>query len=387
MVGKMFENEKQFEELVKKLNLDDSIDSSHKERLRVKVIDAHKAKSRFGLVKIVLSVAAAVLIGFVIGRISFYTPQPKMPGRPVASFDYAQDKPVQRDGQQIQYAKVDTVESEDIFDSEIQKAQISETLQTIRTLAEAKDVEALTTILRGSDTTAKLFAAKYLAEILETTPAEILKKYSTISKAITKEDEPFKEPGKKEKPPICKSGAKDVPGRPSTLIICIDKKTNEPIADANIWIHLAGKNIAGVTDVNGIYKMAIPSGDIRKFLATVEADGYSPMKLSRYASGVSGKIIFDDEIFFDMNPAIDVGGTITDSQGNPIENVRIRIRVNIDEINKKGIPFVDMDSENQTTDANGFWFCDFFPEDGNDVGLLVEHPNFVFYDGYPLLSR
>ncbi|MCD4830579.1 MAG: hypothetical protein K8R02_02080 [Anaerohalosphaeraceae bacterium] len=186
----MFENEEQFEKLVKNLKIDDSIDSSHKARLRTKVLLAHDNRGgSFGRFKIVsLSVAAMILVCLTVGRLAFYNPDTKISSArkekevapksdaPAAHFADSEAKTVSAEISNSRARYKGRPKSAPADELGGLAADVNEPgfVKAIRKMADDGDVAGLVAIAKGPNSTAKFLAIKFLTDIFDANAVEIL---------------------------------------------------------------------------------------------------------------------------------------------------------------------------------------------------------------------
>lgn len=335
---------KQFEDTVKKLDIDNIPDSAHKERLRAKILSAFNSASRKKHRALLYSLAAAIVLITAGLALWFYsgakTPLPlrhtAKPPKPAA-------------------------------EANLPLPQEERTrLEKIRLLAAEKDIPGLLEILKGSDPTAKLLAAKFLAELTDSNAADIIKLAAPPEKTGTSKETAAQQKDKQQK---------------TLLIKTTEKKTNLPLADVALQIRFADRKdlIEAPTDNNGQYLLVVPGESFNRFQIKASREGYATMRIIRQSSGQSALLFMPDVISFEMSGAIEISGIVKNEQLEPIEGAEIRVYVDFSY--NPEMPLVDTGGEFKT-DANGVWKCSSFPEDSCQASIMITHPDYVSQDTY-----
>jgi len=150
---KLFNTEKQFEDAVKKLDIDNVPDAGHKEKLRAKVLAAFDSAGRKKYRALLYFLAAAVVL-ITAGLALQYYPADKTP-LPLRH-TVKPPKPA---------AEANLVPQQE------ERTR----LETIKQFAAEKNIAELLKILEGNDLTARLLAAKYLAELTDSNVVDIMR--------------------------------------------------------------------------------------------------------------------------------------------------------------------------------------------------------------------
>ncbi len=335
---KPVDTEKQLEDVIKKIDIDDIPDSWHKEKLRAKVLDSFdSARRRKSLAFLYITSAAAVLI--TIGLVLRYYPTGKTP------------LPVKKLMKPLPTAVPVNLPPE-------QKERTR--LETIKQYAAEENIPELLKILEGNDLTARLLVAKYLAEITDSNVADIMRLV-----------QPAEKQADVSKPAVQKSEEQK-----SILVAVTDKKTKLPLSGVSLQISLNGKKELneGVTDANGQYLLALPAEPLNQLQIRAAAEGYAAMKMQRQSA-----VTEEAAVSFEMSQVSQIGGLVVDEQLNPVENAEVKVQVGWD-FNSQ-VPVVDMD-EIFKTDVNGIWRSGSFPEDACRAAVKVTHPNYILQEGY-----
>lgn len=235
---KLFDTEKQLEDAVKKLDIDNAPDAGHKAKLRAKVLDSFdSARRRKSLAFLYIAAAAVILIA--IGVMLQYYPAGKSPRAPQKTVKPAPAAvPVNLPVEQKEKSR----------------------LETIKQFAADGNIAELFKILEGNDRTARLLAAKYLAQITDSNVADVLRlaggpeKQAKSNEPAVQKIEPQKTPSIKpfETSPVTTVGG-----------LVIDEQFN-PIqgaevkvragADSNSQLPAVDINGVFITDVNGVWR-------------------------------------------------------------------------------------------------------------------------------------
>jgi RNA polymerase sigma-70 factor (ECF subfamily) len=355
---KMFGTEKQFEDIVKKLDIDNTPDAAHKEKLRSKILAAFDSAGRKKHRVLLYSLTAAIVL-ITAGLALWFYPADKipLPLRHIVKFP----KPA---------AEVNLVPQQ----------EGKSRLENIKQLAAEKNIPELLKILKSDDLTARLLAAKYLAELTDSNTADIVKIISpagsTPQPSLGQAGAPFKEKQADSNKPTAQRGEE----QKTILITTTDKKTNLPLADVALQIRLDGKKevIEGITDANGQYILTLPTESLNQFQISATKEDYARMMINRYGSG-QAKLFLPEAISFEMSLTIEVGGIVRNEELEPIEGAEVKLLAGFryDPEN----PHIEIGGTFKT-DANGLWKCDLFPEDACQASIITTHPNYVSQEGY-----
>lgn len=327
----IFGMERQFEDAVKGLDIDNAPDGGHKERLRAKIPGAFNAPggNRYWTF-LYLSAAAVVLIvaGLFVLMHSFGRMPPVLPG--------FLERPEMNQPQQ-----------------EEEKPR----LEKIRQLAAEKNIAELLEILKSDDVPAKLLAAKYLAELTDSNAADIMELVTPAERRIDVNKPAVHEPEQQK----------------TVAIKTIDKKTKQPLGGVSLRIGFDGEaNAPEVsTDSNGQYLQALPAGPPGQMQISAAVRGYATMRVQRRAA--AGGILFE------MPQVLEVGGLVVGEELEPVENAEVRVRT--DSRFNLGIPAVDIEGMFKT-DVNGAWRCSSFPSDACEAEVMVTHPDYIPQENY-----
>jgi len=329
---KIFGTEKQFENAVKKLSIDNTPDAGHKERLGAKILvsfnSAGGEKHRTPL----YSFAAAIVL-ITVGLLVWFGNSGRLPTIPRGI---------------VKHLKRTTAEVN--LPPQIEKSR----LEKIKQLAAEKDIAGLLEILKSDDLTAKLLAAKFLGEITDSNTADIMKLVSPAEKPTAQKSEQQK----------------------SLLIRTIDKKTKQPLADVSLQIRFNDEiDILKVpTDSNGRYLLTLPAEPLNQMQVRATVKGYAAMKMQRRSAP-----IVPEEVLFAMSPVREIGGLVMDEQLKPIEDAGVKVRVDTDPNSE--LPMVDID-EIFKTDVNGIWRCGSIPQDACQIQVCAMHPDYIVPEKY-----
>jgi peroxiredoxin/protocatechuate 3,4-dioxygenase beta subunit len=154
----------------------------------------------------------------------------------------------------------------------------------------------------------------------------------------------------------------------------VDKETGAPIAGADIYPSLNVDNEYVVADpilisTNGVALVKYPVG--RTSFASIEVSkaGY----LGRRGNWQKGSI--PDAITYRLERSVaTIQGLVLDATGKPVAGAQVRLenyRFNPDSDSEMYLP-----NESAQTDAGGHWSISGLPEDYQDFGVTVTHPDF-----------
>jgi RNA polymerase sigma-70 factor (ECF subfamily) len=337
---KIFDSEKHFEDIVKKLDIDNAPDPAHKERLRAKILAAFNAGGKKN---------QRTLLCFLVAAIVLITTAPLFV--------------LYRSDQKKYVPQVIVKPSQPVVETNLPDNIAEKTrLEKIQQLAAEKKTSELLKILRSDDLTAKLLAAKYLAEITDSNVADIIK---LVSEKQADSAKPVAQKSKEQK---------------TILIKTINKKTNLPLADVSLQIHIDSDKDAvdALTDNKGQYLFALTVEPSNRLQISTAKKGYAQMKLNRYGSGQT-KLLLPDIVSFEMSPAIEVGGIVKNERLQSIEGAEIKLIADSNYGSEN--PYFNISSTFKT-DTNGLWKCDLFPEDACRASIMVTHPDYILQDEY-----
>jgi RNA polymerase sigma factor (sigma-70 family) len=340
--GTRFPNtEKQFEELVKKLDIDNIPDIAHKGKLRAKISSTFNQPETKKYQSILYPFAGAVFL-IALGLALWFYPADKAPLIPQG------------------ISKLPKIAAEVNLPPE--QEEVSR-LEKIKNLASEGNIPELIEILKGDDLASKLLAAKFLAELTDSNFADIIKIALPAEEANSN------------------SLTAQKPEEAKTLLITtIDKKVNRPLAGVTLQILFDGwtEAVEALTDEQGQYQIAIPKQDFNWFRINAAKEGYANMSIVR-RDLKQLQLFMPGIISFEMSEIIEVGGIVQDEQFEPIEDAEVQILADFGDNPK--IPKIDISGAFKT-DVNGIWKCDTFPEDATRASLKVSHPNYVSQDTY-----
>ena len=339
---KMFNTEKQFEGIVKKLDMDNAPDPAHKEKLRAKILVSFNAGGPKNKRTFLYFLAAAIILLTAGSLLLFY--------------QSSQKKIVP----QITVKPLQPAAEANLPGSIAEKTR----LEKIKQLAAEKNIPELLKILKGSDPTAKLLAAKYLAELTDSNAADIIKLASPIEKRADSN----------------KPNAQKPEEQRTILIKTINKKTNLPLADVSLQIHTDSNKdaVKALTDDKGQYLLALPVEPLNWLQISAAKKDYAQMKVNRHGSG-QAKLFLPDTISFEMSPAIEVGGIVKNEQLQSIEGAEIKLLAGLGYDPES--PYTNV-SGTFKTDVNGLWKCDLFPEDACRASIMATHPDYIPQEEY-----
>ena len=335
---KMFNTERQFEDVIEKISIDNVPDTGHKERLRAKILRAFNAPSRNKYRAFLYSLAAAIVLITAGLTLRFYFADKTLPSL-------------------LKTVKPPPTAAEVTL---VPQQEEKSRLENIKQLATEKNIPELLKILKGDDLTARLLAAKFLAELTDSNTADIIKLVSPAGKQADSNKTAIQKPQQQK----------------TLYIKTIDKKTKQVLADVWLQIRFDGeKNMLEVpTDSNGQYLLVLPAESLNRLQIRAAMKGYAAMKMQRRSA-----LTVPEAILFEMSQVLEIGGLVVDEQLNPVESAEVKVRVDSD-FNSE-LPVVDAD-EIFKTDVNGIWRCDSFPRDACQVSVMVMHPDYISQESY-----
>lgn len=335
---KMFNTERQFEDVIEKISIDNVPDTGHKERLRAKILMAFNAPSRNKYRAFLYSLAAAIVLITAGLALRFYFADKTLPSL-------------------LKTVKPPPTAAEVTL---VPQQEEKSRLENIKQLAAEKNIPELLKILKGDDLTARLLAAKFLAELTDSNTADIIKLVSPAGKQADSNKTAIQKPQQQK----------------TLYIKTIDKKTKQVLADVWLQIRFDGeKNMLEVpTDSNGQYLLVLPAESLNRLQIRAAMKGYAAMKMQRRSA-----LTVPEAILFEMSQVSEIGGLVVDEQLKPVESAEVKVRVDSD-FNSE-LPVVDAD-EIFKTDVNGIWRCDSFPRDACQVSVMVMHPDYISQESY-----
>lgn len=326
---KIFSKGKQFPEFQNDPGEDDLPNSAHKEKLRSKIISSFNqpqpAEIPYRLLSFAVIVLFLVIAGFIFWR---YPPNRLL--------------------QKTESVPQESVEAN--LPQPIEKTR----LEKIKQLAAEKNVSELLNILRSDDLSARLLAAKFLAEITESNAADFLKL------AITPL-EPNNVSGATER-------TQDEKIR-TIIIAAVDKKTKAPLGSVELEFRIQNDLTKAQTGEDGQYLLTIPGQMPGWFAVAAKKQGYANMRFNRHRSAEQ-EIILPEKIVFEMSQVVGVGGFVENKLRQPVKDAEVRVYAGYGF--DSNLPFVDV-IESVRTDANGFWKCLLFPQDAYRATVIVKH--------------
>jgi len=342
---KMFDTGRQFEDTVKKLGIDNTPDAGHRERLRTKILMAFNVPDRNKYRRFLYLPAGAIILiaaGLLVWFHNFGSIPPE-PRRIV--------KPSKR------AAEVNPPQTRQLG---LGQQEGKTRLEKIKQLAAEKNISELLKILESNDMTAKMLAAKYLAELTDSNATDILGLVSPTEKQAD----------------LNKPTTQKIEQRKVLPIKAIDKRTRLPLAGVSLRIYPGGQKemVEGVTDANGQYLPSLPAEAFNQLQINAAMKGYAAMKIQQYST-----VTRQETILFEMTPVMEIGGFVVDEQLKPVENAEVKVRVDWD--SNSELPMVNTD-EIFRTDVNGIWRCEGFPQDVCQVRIMVTHPDYTRQENY-----
>jgi hypothetical protein len=313
--------------------IDFTPDTGHKEKLRAKAISVFNSPEPTKLPLWLFS-STALLILIFAGFVLWYCFSNRTPAF-------------------MQTAKL---ESPSAAEANLPQQYEKSRLENIKELADQNNVLELLKILKSDDLTARLLAAKFLAQITDSNAADFLQ-LATLPMEMNTFDQAA------------------VPQQAKNLLVAaIDKKTGLPLAGAALEFRTDGESdlVNVQTDEKGQYLLTMPQQGANWFQISAKKQGYAYMKFNSRGFVWYG-VSVPQEIIFKMPPVVEVGGIVRNEQDEPLEGAEVGLQVN--EINSD---MISVDTEGIfRTDANGFWRCSLFPQDANQASVVTKHIDYA----------
>ena len=156
-------------------------------------------------------------------------------------------------------------------------------------------------------------------------------------------------------------------------VLVVDKETGAPIVGAEVNPSMSIDNAGVVADpiltsTNGVAQVKYPVSQTSHLGVQVSKAGY----LGRYGNWQSGAI--PDSITYRLGAArASIQGLVQDADGKPVAGVQIQLNNfsfgNLDEQ-------IHLANDSTVTDAAGHWRIQGLPENYQDFGITVSHPDF-----------
>lgn len=155
-------------------------------------------------------------------------------------------------------------------------------------------------------------------------------------------------------------------------VAVIAKETGAPIASARVSLREAeGERGEKETDANGVAVLDVTVEKFEYASIRVEFDGHVPMTIAwRSSEGQTPP----EAITIPLEKGTVIGGTVKDSEGQPVSDVKVLLLVPVDD--KTGVYPSIWDYQVKTDEA-GKWSCDVMPADLGDVWIKLSHPDYV----------
>ena len=330
---KTFSKGRQFSEFSGSPGQDDLPDSAHKEKLRSKILASFnqpppkEIRYKFFIIPVII-----LALG-LSGLFSRYYLSGEIPGK-----------------SQLQPQKIIEIN----LPQPIEKTR----LEKIKQLAAEKNVSELLNILRSDDLSARLLAAKFLAEITESNAADFLKLAITPLEPNNAGGTPQKTQDEKNR---------------TIVIAAIDRKTKNPLSGVDLEFQIQNNLTKTQTGEDGQYILKMSGQMPDWFVLAARKPGYASMRFNRHRSA-EREINLPEKIVFEMSQVIGIGGFVENKLREPIEDAEIRVYAGYGF--DSNLPFVDA-IETVRTDANGFWKCSLFPQDAYRATVVVRHTDYA----------
>lgn len=330
---KMFSGGKQSSEFANSPGEDDLPDNAHKEKLRSKILSSFNQPQPAEIPYRLISFAAVVLFVIIAGFIFWRYPPNGL------------------------LHKIESVPQESV-ETDIPQSIEKTRLEKIKQFAAEENVSELLNILRSDDLSARLLAAKFLAEITESNAADFLK--LAITPLEPNNAGVMPQEAQDEKTGII-------------MISAVDKKTGNPLVGVELEFQIQNDSAKAQTGEDGRYSLMMSGQMPDWFVLTAKKQGYANMRFNRHRSA-EREINLPEKIVFEMSQVIGIGGFVENKLREPIENAQIKIYAGYEF--DSNMPFVDV-IETVRTDANGFWKCLLFPQDAYRATVVVRHDDYA----------
>jgi hypothetical protein len=176
-----------------------------------------------------------------------------------------------------------------------------------------------------------------------------------------------------------------------TMRIRVATEGGAPLAEANIHVRVWSPTLFGassdyLTNDKGEARIERPY-EVRSLRIWSSKPGYASM-FAQWRSNRDDPAAppIPDEVTFSMPKGVEIGGTVEDERGRPIEDVTVGVRLvdhGEDEIARRRI-YSDWlatgedPSSARKTDAQGFWMLDNAPpHDDIELSFWLQHPDYI----------
>jgi hypothetical protein len=231
---KLADTEKQFENLVRRLDINAVPDAGHKDKLRAKMLVAFDIARRQKNQRVVFYAVSAVILLIVTGlALQYYNKG---------------SSPVMK--KLVKHSPISSVVENPPTVTSEEKSR----LEKIRQLAAEENIAELLKILDGDDLTARLLAAKYLAELTDSNITDIIKLTNKVEKQA-EISQPVVQKIESPKPLLTKT-INNISQMMITIGGSVVDEQLMPVENAEVRVRVSwdsGSQFPAV-DINGIFK-------------------------------------------------------------------------------------------------------------------------------------
>jgi len=383
----MFKNEEQLKQIMGRLKIDTTPSLAHKEFLRNEMIGVFESGTRIRSVgidwrkimqskytKIAAAAVIIIAIFLTLKNINGSTPAPE---RQIVKPD-RQVTPTDEQPQLTQQDQPDLDISE----------QLQTELSAVEKLYADKDVKALISTLKTGSKEAKILSANYLAALGAEEAIEPLTELSSQWTGTAQAD-PFALAVEQilkaaQLDPNAagswqdQSNLIDDENRPYITITVLDKANNTPLEGffikAKVQKSGADDSFELFTDKQGQCKVEITNPEAKHVDVECSKDGFVAQNVFLQRTDEDS---IHPECTFYMEPAVEIGGIVTNEQSEPIENAVVYVSLFDHTERVDNQPRVLIRDNQFKTDKDGKWVCAVLPQNFQRIGIRLSHPGYV----------
>ncbi len=326
----------------------------------------HLAKLSSALLKI----AAAVLIVAAIALALFNLSNKEQKKQYVTPDEKNQPKEIEEQIQPVEQKHV--IRQPETTD----KSQLKTEMEQVIAFAEASDVNGLFVMLESKEVPVQMLAATYLSRYNDLKVSQTLEKHAA-EKYPNDPDNFFIQSAGKIKERLATKN-KQEPNEVSIddikmRLYILDEVNEMPIEAVQIkyscGCNCESKNY--ITDVNGFCQIDFGQKKPSYISITVTKPGSVPMMFSWQEKMIES---LPEDFAFYLPKSKAIGGTIKNENDEPVPNAELFISMYID--NDRTEPWIRIDDYKVTTDANGSWECNVFPQQPHNFNVKLKHPEY-----------
>lgn len=399
----MSDFESKFRNYTGSLKMDRSISQDHKRTLRQRVMeryDRRDNKSGKGLWtsgRIITAAAAVILIAAVITAGVVFTNQDID-----TQVQISKTPPEQEKQKAVQAQPAPGKQTKAVAVSE---PQTPSELKLVRQCVLNKDIEGLIKALDSDDLAARMLAEEALALLGNTDTLNSLKDkaanwngdgenpYTASMMALAAKAgapaEPNEPGGEVEKAAVPGPGPK--PAVHGLHVYVYDKDTGQVISGCDIKtyeVYNPGKKRNRrrtlKTDEQGYVLVDFKQGREIEYLS-IFAQTPAKVPLHRTFRVKEAGETLPKEFVFELEPGTKVGGYIVNTDNEPVSNAAVIVSYYGDQA-ETGLQ-KRVDDYKVFSDEEGFWYCDVMPDDMDQFGVTVKHPDYADYTEKMWINR